>query len=293
MLMLRSMTGFGQTILETPEAIIRIEIKSVNSKNLDLSIRAPKTFAEKEITLRSVLSPLLQRGKISVYIENEPHQNVITAKTVNRDLLLAYYNELKDFAESAGAPTDNILPALLSIPDIIQSGSSAGDKPLADWQLVEQALHETVKKYDDFRIAEGKALAGELKLYITNIGKSLAEIEKLKDERVTKIRAELREKIRSLTETSLDENRLEQELIYYAEKLDVTEEIVRLTTHLNYFLETMEEEAPGKKLGFISQEIGREINTIGSKSGDAGMQKYIVLMKEELEKIKEQVLNVI
>ncbi|MGZ5302742.1 MAG: endoribonuclease YicC domain-containing protein [Bacteroidia bacterium] len=175
----------------------------------------------------------------------------------------------------------------------MQSGSSATDKPLVEWEQVEKALLETIQKYDEFRLAEGNALATELKSYILSIEKNLSEIDKRKDERILKIRTELKEKIASLVDATLDENRLEQELIYYAEKLDVTEEIVRLTTHLKYFMETMLEEAPGKKLGFISQEIGREINTIGSKAGDASMQKYIVLMKEELEKIKEQVLNVL
>ncbi|RYD81955.1 MAG: YicC family protein [Sphingobacteriales bacterium] len=291
--MLRSMTGFGQTTFETPDAIIRVEIKSVNSKNLDLTIRAPKIFAEKEITLRSALSPVLQRGKVSVYIENEPHQSVGVKKAINSELLLSYYNELKAIAESAGANTDNIFSALLSQQEIIQAGNTAGEKPLVEWETVENVLNETIKKYDEFRLAEGNALANELKSYIQNIESSLKEIEKRKDERLAKIRTELRDKITSLTDATLDENRLEQELIYYAEKLDVTEEIVRLSTHLKYFTETMNEEAPGKKLGFISQEIGREINTIGSKSNDAGMQKFTVLMKEELEKIKEQVLNVL
>jgi uncharacterized protein (TIGR00255 family) len=291
--MLRSMTGFGQTILETPEAVIRVEIKSVNSKNLDLSIRAPKVFAEKEISLRSTLAPFLQRGKISIYIDTEAYQTSVTARSVNRDLLLAYYKEIKEIAESAGAPTDNILPALLNLTDIIQSGNNITDKPLVEWEQVEKALNETLKKYDEFRLAEGNALATELRSYIANIAKNLAEIDKRKDERIVKIRTELKEKVKSLLDMNFDENRLEQELIYYAEKLDVTEEVVRLSTHLNYFLETMDEEAPGKKLGFISQEIGREINTIGSKASDASMQKFIVLMKEELEKIKEQVLNVL
>lgn len=291
--MLRSMTGFGQTILETPEAIIRVEIKSVNSKNLDLVIRAPKTFAEKEITLRSMLSPVLQRGKISIYIDTEQHQSVVTSKAINRELLLTYFNELKGIAAEAGVQADNIFPVLLNMPEIMQSGNSIADKPLVEWEQVEKALLETIQKYDEFRLAEGNALATELRSYIGNIEKNLAEIEKRKDERITKIRTELKDKITSLVDATLDENRLEQELIYYAEKLDVTEEIVRLSTHLKYFLETMMEEAPGKKLGFISQEIGREINTIGSKASDASMQKFIVLMKEELEKIKEQVLNVL
>jgi uncharacterized protein (TIGR00255 family) len=291
--MVLSMTGFGNAVLETPDLLIRVEIKSLNSRGLDLSIRVPRSHAEKEITLRSQLTHRFQRGKVSVYVDTEATGSRVVKKAINWDLLIEYYKELKHKAEEVGAPVENLLPSLLNVSDILQPQSIEPSED-NDWPLIENALNQALDKFDEFRKTEGEALHKELIQYINNIGDYLEKVVPLKDKRVEKIKADLREKLMMMQEEGrLDENRFEQELIYFAEKLDITEEIVRLSAHLKYFLETLNEPAPGKKLGFISQEIGREINTIGSKANDASIQKDIVLMKEELEKIKEQCLNVL
>jgi len=287
------MTGYGNAILETPDLLIRVEIKSLNSKGLDLSIRVPRAHSEKEITLRSILGNRFQRGKVSVYVDTEATGSRIAKKAMNWDLLLEYYKELKAKADTMGAPSDNLLPALLSVSEIIQPQiDTVTDEN--DWPLIEKTLFEALDKFDAFRKAEGEAMHKELVSYINNIAEYLEKVVPLKDRRIEKIKGDIRDKLTFVIEEGrIDENRFEQELIYFAEKLDITEEIVRLGTHLKYFLEALNEPAPGKKLGFISQEIGREINTIGSKANDASIQKDIVLMKEELEKIKEQCLNVL
>jgi uncharacterized protein (TIGR00255 family) len=286
------MTGYGFATTETPDLIVRVEIKSLNSRNLDLSIRVPKAYSEKEISLRSQLSSRLQRGKISIYIETELMNGRVAKKAVNRDLLLSYYNEIKSVASEVGESASNILPSLLNMSDIMQPAQTEASED--EWPLVESTLNQALDKFEAFRLAEGKVLQKELMSYIESIRTSLAKVDEQKDRRIEKIRQELKDKLQSLIdEGRVDQNRFEQELIFYAEKLDITEEIVRLTSHLNYFNATIEEEAPGKKLGFIAQEIGREINTIGAKANDALIQKDIVLMKEELEKIKEQVLNIL
>jgi uncharacterized protein (TIGR00255 family) len=290
--MLASMTGYGFATNETPDLIVRVEIKSLNSRNLDMSIRVPKAYSEKEISLRSQLSARLQRGKISIYIETELLNGRVAKKAVNRGLLLSYYNEIKAVAEEAGEPTAHIFPSLLGMSDIMQPAQTEATED--EWPLVENTLNQALEKFEEFRLAEGKVLQAELISYIENIRKSLSKVDEQKDRRIEKIRNDLTDKLQSLLdEGRVDQNRFEQELIFYAEKLDITEEIVRLTSHLNYFNATIQEEYPGKKLGFIAQEIGREINTIGAKANDAAIQKDIVLMKEELEKIKEQVLNIL
>ena len=286
------MTGYGQAVRETENLIVRVEIKSLNSRGLDLSIRVPKAYSEKEISLRSLLSHRLQRGKISIYIETEYINGKMPKKAINRELLLAYYTELKAIAAEAGAPVDGIFPTLLNLNDIMQSSSpEAGEE---EWKFVEDTLNEALGKYDSFRMQEGLTLKNELISYIKNIETSLVDVDARKHERIERLRDDITNKLQSIKdEGRIDENRLEQELIFYTEKLDITEEIVRLGTHLAYFLTAIEEEYPGKKLGFIAQEIGREINTIGAKANDASIQKDIVMMKEELEKIKEQVMNVL
>ena len=288
------MTGFGNAVVETPDLIIRVEIKSLNSKGLDLSIRVPRIHSEKEITLRSILSNRLQRGKVTINIDTEATGTRVAGSLINAGSLVKYYRELKKLADTEGASTDHLFAALLSIPDINQSKGNEDVASESDWPEIEKALNLALDKFEEFRKTEGRTLHTEIASYIRNIGESLEKIVLIKDNRIEKIKADLREKLNLIIEEGrLDEGRLEQELIYYTDKLDITEEIVRLGAHLKYFLETMEEPSPGKKLGFISQEIGREINTIGSKSNDSTIQKDIVMMKEELEKIKEQCLNVL
>jgi len=288
------MTGFGNAVSETRDINIRVEVRSLNSRGLDLNIRVPKSHSEKEITLRSKLGPRLQRGKVTINIETEANGMAKTKNLINIDLLKGYYEELKAITGKEGLSNENLLSALITRPEMIQPPIEEGESAATDWSEIEKALNEALDKFDSFRQAEGEALHKELVTYIRNIEKSLQKIIPQKDTRIEKIKSDLREKLSVMMEEGrIDQNRFEQELIYYAEKLDITEEVVRLKTHLKYFLEAMEEQAPGKKLGFISQEIGREINTIGSKANDAEIQKDIVMMKEELEKIKEQCLNVL
>lgn len=211
---------------------------------------------------------------------------------INKEAVIAYYNQVKQIAETLGAPTDNLLPALLQGSAFQQeSENEPGEEA---WPLVEDALKEALGKFEQFRSDEGQSLENELRSYVNNILLSLEKVDSMKDNRLQRIREGLYEKLQQLIEDNrVDESRLEQELIYYTEKLDITEEIVRLRTHINYFLESTDEEMSGKKLSFIAQEMGREINTIGSKANDATIQRETVIMKDELEKIKEQVQNVL
>jgi uncharacterized protein (TIGR00255 family) len=285
------MTGYGHAVKETETFTARAEVRSVNSRGLDLNVRVPKAFSEKEITLRSTLNNVLQRGKIMVQVELEYHADKMARKAINHDLFQAYYAELKELARKHSETGSNLFSLALQMPDVMVG--DAAEPGEEDWAVGEQALQEAIRAFDEYRTAEGQALGKELALYIDSIGKSLEKVTAMKDDRLTRIKMEMREKVAELAQGQADETRLEQEILFYAERLDITEEIVRLRTHLDYFLETMKEDYPGKKLGFISQEIGREINTIGSKANDADIQRWVVLMKEELEKIKEQVLNVL
>lgn len=292
--MIRSMTGYGNAVREQGGIVLRVEVKSLNSKGLDLSIRMPKSFSSHEVELRTRLNTILNRGKVSVYFDTEIAKEALGTQTINKELLGAYYKELTDIAQEVGANKDGIFQAILQNSQVLNI-SSADDGPAEElWPAAEDALNEALDKFNRYREDEGKALAQELSGYVSKIKEYLDRIDQIKDNRIERIRDGLKEKLQGLIEDNrLDPNRLEQEMIFYAEKLDITEEIVRLNTHINYFLETMNEEAPGKKLSFISQEMGREINTIGSKANDATIQRSVVIMKDELEKIKEQVLNVL
>lgn len=290
--MLQSMTGFGSVVKEAGELIIRIEVKSLNSKHLDLGIRVPRQFSEKEITLRSALSQRLQRGKVNLSIDIEYMNGVQMKRTINKPLLIAYLNEVRDAAAEAGISADNVLPSLLTLNDILQVPAAEPD--LNDWSKVEAVLNEALTEFENFRNKEGKTLELEIRQYLKNIEDALERLQPWKNERLGKVRENLREKLRQLIEEEhLDVNRLEQEILYYSDKFDISEEMVRLQSHIELFYKTIEDNAPGKKLGFVVQEMGREINTIGSKSNDADMQKEVVAMKEELEKIKEQVFNIV
>ena len=286
------MTGFGNVVKEAGELIVRIEIKSLNSKHLDLSIRVPRQFSEKEISLRSAIGQRVQRGKVNLSIDIEYTNGVQMKRTINKPLLIAYLKEVQDAAREAGVSADNVMASLLTINDVLQVPASEPD--LQDWSQVEGALEEALDQFEKFRIKEGGTLEAEIRQYVKNIDTALTNLQPWKEERLVKVRQGIRDKLKELVEEDhIDENRLEQELLYYAEKFDISEEIVRLQSHIELFYKTLEEAAPGKKLGFVVQEMGREINTIGSKSNDADMQKEVVVMKEELEKIKEQVFNIV
>lgn len=288
------MTGFGQQNFDDGKSQIYIEVKSLNSKFLDLNLRLPKQFSEREMEVRNLVSELLERGKVSLAIEFERTHSSEIRQTYNEGLFVAYYAELKKLADRVVAPYDNLFQLALNSPDVIKSNlqDNVGDEL---WNQVRELLVKALKQCDAFRIDEGKVLGNMLKGCCQSIEKNLEAIRELDPKRVERIRERLRNNVTSFFgEEGFDTNRLEQEIIFYIEKLDINEEKVRLKTHLDYFLKALQEpQSNGKKLGFISQEIGREINTIGSKSNDAEMQKHVVLMKEELEKIKEQLNNVV
>ena len=290
--MIQSMTGYGKAVVTYKEKKINVEIKSLNSKSLDLSTRIAPLYREKEMEMRQMVSAALVRGKIdlNVWIEKEAEAD---ATPINGALVENYFKQIKEIAEKVGfevAP-DQLLPTLMRMPDVL---AKTEVETLTDeeWAAVKQALTQSIDAITEFRRQEGAALQKKFTEKIDNIAALLASIEPYEKSRVEKIRQRIVGGLSSIPEVEYDKNRLEQELIYYIEKLDISEEKQRLTNHLRYFRETMEQDdCQGKKLGFIAQEMGREINTTGSKSNQAEMQNIVVKMKDELEQIKEQVLN--
>ncbi len=292
--MIQSMTGYGNAVAEFGGKKIHVEIKSLNSKALDLSTRIAPLYREKEMEIRSFIQGHLERGKVdlSIWVEKEA---ALTADPVNVALASQYYNELTSMASTLNIDTKTTdwMTLLLRMPDIM---SHTEIEVLSDeeWQVVNKTLCEAVGNLIDFRKQEGQALQRKFTEKIENIRSLLHSITPYEQSRVEKIRQRIIDGLSQLSGVDYDSNRLEQEMIYYIEKLDISEEKQRLTNHLDYFLQTMNEGAggQGKKLGFIAQEMGREINTTGSKSNQAEMQNIVVQMKDELEQIKEQVLNV-
>lgn len=284
------MTGFGKCQLNLPHANFNIEVKSLNSKQLDTNIKISSVYREKEIELKNLLSTKLKRGKIelSVWKESSEIQN---SHKLNIPLIKDYHQQILNLKKDLGFESD-IFPVLLKMPNILQKDEVKLDNN--EWLEIFKGINTAVNELIQFRLAEGNKLEKDIILRINLIIDFLDEITPYAKARIKRVKENLLNKINDLKIKNIDENRLEQELIYYLEKQDITEEQVRLKAHLDYFLQTIRSEAPnGKKLGFISQEIGREINTIGSKSSDAEMQKIVVQMKDELEKIKEQLLNVL
>jgi uncharacterized protein (TIGR00255 family) len=293
--MIKSMTGFGQATLNTGEIAITVEVKSLNSKFLDFSLRLPKLFAEKEIEIRNLVAEKLERGKVSLSIDYLQTSKQEVKQTYNHELFAAYYAQLKKLADSVSVSNENNLFTLaLNSPDVIQIANKDELNP-TEWEKVNTLLTKAMDAFEQFRLAEGKSLEIKLVQYIRSIRACLLAVEELDPKRIEKIRTRIKSTITDFFgNEGFDSNRLEQEIIYYIEKLDIHEERVRLKTHLDYFLQVLQShQSNGKKLGFLAQEIGREINTIGSKANDAEMQKYVVLMKEELEKIKEQLNNIL
>jgi uncharacterized protein (TIGR00255 family) len=292
--MIKSMTGFGQSVSSSGEATLSVEVKSLNSKFFDLSLRLPKKYSEKELELRNLLAERLERGKVSFSIDYQTGLKQEIRQQYNEVLFESYYNELKKLADRVNGSHDSLFQMALSSPDVVQANGKEELDPV-EWERVLALLKEAINKCDNFRAEEGKSLETKLAGYIENIKQGLIEVEIIDPKRIEKIRSRIKGNITEFFgNEGFDANRLEQEIIFYIEKLDIHEERVRLKTHLDYFLKIMsEKQSNGKKLGFISQEIGREINTIGSKANDAEMQKHVVMMKEELEKIKEQLSNVL
>lgn len=285
--MIQSMTGFGKSVLQLPSKKITVEIKSLNSKNLDLNARIPSQYREKELLLRNKISRELTRGKVdfSVYVEVTGEE---TTASVNPAVVKKYIAQLKEIV--SGDETE-LLKMAVRMPDALKTEREEVDE--AEFKAIEEAVEEALREINDFRSSEGKALEDELEQRAKNIQQLLEQVIAMDPERIAGVRERLTRAIADLKE-SVDENRFEQELIYYIEKFDITEEKVRLDNHMKYFLKTLHSaDSNGKKLAFISQEMGREINTIGSKSNYAPMQQLVVQMKDELEKIKEQLLNVL
>ena len=291
--MLFSMTGFGKATCNYKNKKIVIEIKSLNSKQLDISTRIVGLYREKDIEIRNLIAQNLERGKIdlSLYIEDNNSQSTTF---LNQNIISNYKNQIEDTCKTLNIKVpDNLIEIILRLHDSLKTESTILEEE--EWLAVVELLNNAFSQIKMFRSQEGLSLQNMFISKISNIRHLLEEVELYEKERVEKIRARLEENLKSIEDKiSIDRNRLEQEMIYYIEKLDVNEEKVRLRNHLNYFIETMEkEEAPGKKLGFIAQEMGREINTLGSKSNHSEMQILVVKMKDELEQIKEQVLNVL
>ncbi|MBC7846882.1 MAG: YicC family protein [Flavobacterium sp.] len=286
--MIQSMTGFGKASLQLPTKKITVEVKSLNSKGLDLSVRMPSSYREMELGLRNQIALKLERGKVdfSIFIESTAEQ---TSTKVNVPIVKAYINQLREVYPDADET--ELMKMAIRMPDTLKTEREEIDEN--DWSEIQKVILEALDYIGNFRKDEGASLEKEFQLRIGNIRQYMNDALALDPERVQAIKDRLQTAIAEL-KVNVDENRFEQELIYYLEKLDITEEKVRLTNHLDYFLETINgTEANGRKLGFITQEMGREINTMGSKSNHAQMQKLVVMMKDELEKIKEQVLNVL
>ena len=285
------MTGFGKVTAELPSKKVTVEIKALNSKQLDLSTRIPSIYKDKEMELRSLLLQSLERGKVefNIFIE---YIGKDTPTQINLAAVENYYNQIKVIAEKLNISVPNDwFQTLLRMPDAIKSETVEPDE--SEWEVVLETVKDAIKHLCDFRIQEGAMLQKLFEQKIANIATLLKEVEKYEGERIEKIKARIMDNLQKIAEKDYDKNRFEQEMIYYIEKLDVNEEKNRLDNHLKYFLETMQAgKGQGKKLGFISQEMGREINTLGSKSNQAEMQRIVVRMKDELEQIKEQVLNV-
>lgn len=290
--MLKSMTGFGLASSEYNQKKISVEIRSLNSKFLELNIKLPKTYSEKESIIRNDCVKFIERGKANVSIVFE--QNVMEdQRQINKELFYSYYNQLKSLADELSVTNTDIFRSVLTIPEVFNTSEHTADEE--EWKVVHQTFLQAIENFNQFRLDEGNTLAVDLKKRIENILSSITEVEKYEGNRVPQIKEKLNQLLSDhVGVENVDQNRLEQELIYYIEKFDITEEKIRLNSHCNYFIDVMKEkEANGKKLGFISQEIGREINTMGSKANDANIQKIVVGMKDELEKIKEQLLNII
>ena len=289
--MIQSMTGYGKAIANYKGKKITVEVKSLNSKALDLSTRIAPLYREKEMEIRQMVAKALERGKVdfSLWVEKEASAE---ATPINVLLATNYYQQLKGLSEKLGLKEpEDLLTTIVRMPDVMTK-TEIEELEEEEWDCVQKAVNEAIKQLIDFRKQEGAALQKKFEEKINNIAQLLRDIEPYEKVRVEKIKQRITDGLNAIPNVEYDKNRLEQELIYYIEKLDISEEKQRLANHLNYFVETMNEgHGQGKKLGFIAQEMGREINTTGSKSNQAEMQNIVVKMKDELEQIKEQVLN--
>lgn len=292
--MIRSMTGYGLVQYENDKLLITAEVKSLNSKFLDATIKLPRIFADKELEVKNLLTSEMERGKVTVNIDYQRKDQISTKFSVNKDLFHSYYKTLSDLAGEVDGGKEDLFRIALNAPEVMvvekdQEGQTE------DWEQVQLVLRQAIDKCNQFRAQEGQALYNMLVDSAVEIESLLEQVKQRDPARIENIRSRIKGNLDEfVTSDKVDDNRFEQELIYYIEKLDINEEKVRLQNHLAYFRDVLSKGGVlGKKLGFISQEIGREINTIGSKANDSDIQRYVVNMKEELEKIKEQVLNVL
>ena len=291
--MIQSMTGYGKATAELSDKKINVEIKSLNSKAMDLSTRIAPLYREKEIEIRNEIAKALERGKVdfSLWIDKKDACELVTP--INQDVVVAYYERIRTISETTVIPApEDWFSTLLRMPDVMTK-NDIQELSEEEWKAVHATVLQAIQNLVEFRIQEGAALEKKFREKISNIAKLLTSVDPYEKERVEKIKERITDALEKTISVDYDKNRLEQELIYYIEKLDINEEKQRLSNHLKYFINTMEDgSGQGKKLGFIAQEMGREINTLGSKSNHAEMQKIVVQMKDELEQIKEQVLNV-
>ncbi len=290
--MLYSMTGFGSAEATTDRYLIKVEIKTLNSKFLDLAAKFPRELSDKEPEIKNLVTEHLKRGKINLAIDLQPLSQAEESLLVNQKLFKAYFAQYKSLAHEVGADTTELFKLALHSPDVL---SPVSEEKVLDWDIIKHTLIEALNQCNEFRKQEGVSLQEKFHGYLDTIANGLKGVATQDPNRITQIKERITNNLEEMrAKTMVDQNRFEQELIYFIEKLDITEEKVRLAGHLDYFKQVMDtDDMPGKKLGFISQEIGREINTIGSKANDAVIQREVVQMKDELEKIKEQCMNII
>lgn len=286
--MIHSMTGYGKATAECTDKKVTVEIRSLNSKNLDINTRIPLLYREKELEIRKLLSERLQRGKVDFSINTEStaaNKN----QELNHEVIKAYMQEFKEVVSDAS--DIELLSIVMRLPDVLKHSSDSIDDD--EWKIVMDLMNQAIDNLNQFRLAEGSAIKEDFIKRIKNIEQLLSEVSPFESERIVTLKERFLKNLEEL-DTEYDQNRYEQELIYYIERLDITEEKVRLAQHCKYFIETLNtDQSEGKKLGFICQEIGREINTLGSKSNHSELQRIVVQMKDELEKIKEQILNIL
>jgi len=291
--MLKSMTGFGSAVHETDKFTIKAEIKTLNSRNFDFKSKLPPKYFSKEIDIQSIIENSVVRGKTDFLLQikyNDPYQNI---RNINKDIADAYFSEISSLFDKWQQPKDQAARIVFTFPDVFSNEPAENGIDEEEWEETLRCLRNAISKLDNYRLIEGKKLENQIIEYINKLVELKGKITQLAKERITNITEKLSQRISEVSQL-LNSDRLEQEIIYYVEKLDITEEIDRLEAHLSYFREVMiNEENSGRKLTFISQEIGREINTIGSKANDHGIQKIVVEMKEELEKIKQQLANIL
>jgi len=292
--MLHSMTGYGRAVLQFQDKTISVEIRSLNSKYTDVRIKIPQNYKEKEHLLRKELIEQLERGKIDLSIDVTSTTNSEEGYGLNRGLFKSYFRELSSLSQELSLPTGDMMSAILRIPNVVISPEGTVDDE--EWAHVQKALNEATKEFSLFRQKEGSALQSELVQRIQNILTLMEEIVPFEQERFQYIRTKLRQRLDEfMSKEEVDKNRFEQEVLFYLEKIDITEERVRLAQHCNYFIEELQTKSlsKGRKLGFISQELGREMNTMGAKAYSHEIQRIVVCMKDELEKIKEQLANIL